>query len=78
MATEGRHRYHPFDASPYAATKRDSNREPVLADYPLDDRDRRDVPDRRKLTRNGRPRVGSETGVPVGDPDSGKTAYVPS
>ena len=54
MDTEGHHRYHPFDASPHAATNLDSNREPVLTDHPLHDRDRRDVPDRRKVTRNGR------------------------
>ena len=54
MATEGRHRYHPVDGLLYASMNVDSNRESLLADQPLHARDRRDVPDRRKVTRNGR------------------------
>ena len=54
MAIKGRHRYHPFDALPYAATNVDSNRECLLTNQRLHDRESRDVPDRRRMTRNGR------------------------
>jgi hypothetical protein len=54
MAIQRRNRDDPFGASLCAATNLDTNCQRLLPGYPHQYRDRRDVPDRRKVTRNGR------------------------